>query len=93
MANETATGEAILQQVVRLGRALQASGSSVALSEIIDATTAVSLIDLGDRQQLRTALQSTLVKQARSLDQFDRAFDRLFPPRPRSSHASEGDGW
>lgn len=86
MADETATGEAILQQVVRLGRALQASGNSVALSEIIDATTAVSVIDLGDRQQLRIALQSTLVKQARGLDPFDRAFDRLFPSRPRRDH-------
>jgi uncharacterized protein with von Willebrand factor type A (vWA) domain len=83
MAEEAAIGEAILERVVRLGRVLQARGNSVALSEIIDAAAATGEIDLGDREQLRAALQSTLVKQARSLDDFNNSFDRLFPSRPR----------
>jgi uncharacterized protein with von Willebrand factor type A (vWA) domain len=80
----------ITDRTVSLGRALQAQGVSVSLSEIIDATRAVAEIDLLARSQLRTALRTTLVKDARHDALFDREFDHCFPARPhgdRVDHA------
>src|SRR5215213_6474186 len=68
-------------RTLQLGRALQASGVNVSLSELIDAARAASQIDLGQRQQLHTALRSTLVKDSRHYATFDLAFERYFPLR------------
>jgi uncharacterized protein with von Willebrand factor type A (vWA) domain len=79
----------ITDRTVRLGRALQAHGVSVSLSEIIDATRAIAEIDLLSRSELRTALRTTLVKDARHDAVFDREFDHCFPALPL--HDRRGD--
>jgi hypothetical protein len=86
--------DGITDRTVRLGRALQAHGVAVSLSEIIDATRAVGEIDLLSRRQLRDALCATLVKDARHHALFDREFDRCFPARqlrPSTTDASHTD--
>jgi uncharacterized protein with von Willebrand factor type A (vWA) domain len=60
---------------------LQSQGVEIALSEVIDASSAAAAIDLGSRRQLREALRATLIKHQRHNDRFDAAFERLFPAR------------
>ncbi|MDH3302389.1 MAG: VWA domain-containing protein [Acidimicrobiia bacterium] len=74
-------GDALADRIVRLGRALQLRGIDVALSEVIDASRAATLIDLGSRSELRTALKATMIKDPLHVEAFDAAFDRLFPSR------------
>jgi uncharacterized protein with von Willebrand factor type A (vWA) domain len=71
----------LADRTVALGRALQAAGVNVSLSEIIDATRATTAIDLARRAELHAALRATLVKQARHYPTFEWAFDRYFPAR------------
>src|SRR6266568_4822436 len=47
-------------------------------SEALDALAASSEIGLGDRDTFKSALASTLVKEARDLPTFDRLFDLYF---------------
>jgi uncharacterized protein len=75
------TAGSIADRTVQLGRALQAAGVNVSLSEIIDAARSVTEIDLSRRTELHAALRSTLVKQARHYPTFEVAFDRYFPAR------------
>jgi uncharacterized protein with von Willebrand factor type A (vWA) domain len=79
-----------MDRIVRLGRSLRAGGVKVALAEIVDAGRAATAIDLADRGELRLALRATLVKDPRHYPQFDAAFDRLFPARPRPDSPSSG---
>ena len=71
----------LADRTVALGRALQAAGVNVSLSEIIDAARATTEIDLARRSELHAALRATLVKQARHYPTFEWAFDRYFPAR------------
>lgn len=71
----------IADRTVQLGRALQAAGVAVSLSEIIDAARSIAEIDLSHRSELHAALRSTMVKQARHYPTFELAFDRYFPAR------------
>jgi uncharacterized protein with von Willebrand factor type A (vWA) domain len=71
----------LADRTVALGRALQAAGVNVSLSEIIDAARASTEIDIGRRSELHAALRATLVKHARHYPTFEWAFDRYFPAR------------
>ncbi len=84
----TTTTETLADRTVRLGRALQAHGVNVSLSEIIDATRSVGEIDLRSRTELREALRATMIKDARHYPLFEREFDHCFPARP---HRAGGD--
>ena len=75
------THSALADRTVALGRALQAAGVSVSLSEIIDAARATTEIDIARRSELHAALRATLVKQSRHYPTFEWAFDRYFPAR------------
>lgn len=72
-------GDALVGRVIALGRSLQAGGVNVAQAELIDAGRAAALTDLGSREDLRTALRATMVKDPRHFGIFDAAFERLFP--------------
>ncbi len=81
MSAETATGDALAERIIRLGRSLQSRGVDVALAEMIDASRAATFVDIGSRAELRVALKTTMVKNPIHFETFDAAFDRLFPPR------------
>jgi uncharacterized protein with von Willebrand factor type A (vWA) domain len=71
----------LADRTVALGRALQAAGVNVSLSEIVDAARATTEIDIAQRAELHAALRATLVKHARHYSTFEWAFDRYFPVR------------
>lgn len=85
MDAETASGEALSERIIRLGRSLQLRGVEVAIAEIIDAERAAINVDLRSREELRVALRSTMVKSPVHFETFDAAFDRLFPARATTS--------
>ncbi len=82
-------GDTIADRTVRLGHSLQVAGVGVSLSEIIDAASAATVVDLGSRDEFREALRSTMVKHPRHYPIFDAAFDRYFPARPLRQRADE----
>ena len=61
------------------------------LGEMVDATQALTHLDLADRELLRAVLASCLTKKATLRDRFDRCFDAAFPlSRPAASPDSPG---
>ena len=94
MSETGASGEAVAERIIRLGRALQGR-VDLSMAEIIDASRAAEVIDLGSRQQLRLALRATMIKDPQHYPTFDATFDRLFPvhlgrdPATDLNHAAE----
>lgn len=85
----------LVDRVVALARALHARGLDVAVSDTIDAVTALGHLDLGDvdvarRTELRECLRVTLVKQADPRRHFDELFDRWFPAATRAPGTAIG---
>ena len=61
---------------------LRAAGLPVSLTENIDAMDAVRHVPLEDREALRTAMASTMVKRPEHRPAFDAVFDSYFSPAP-----------
>ena len=77
-----AAGDALWDRVLALASGLRSAGVDVALSQLLDAAEALRHIELADREELRMALRTTLVKHAHELPRFDALFDVSFPARP-----------
>jgi uncharacterized protein with von Willebrand factor type A (vWA) domain len=77
-----AAGDALWDRVLVLASRLRSAGTDVALSQLLDAAEALRHIRLADRDELRTALRTTLVKHAHELARFEALFDVCFPARP-----------
>ena len=58
---------------------LRATGVPISTSETLDAVTAMSLIDLSNRRELKIALSTTLIKDVSFNTAFHRAFNSVFP--------------
>lgn len=72
---------------------LRAAGIPVSMVETIDAMRALEVIDIGNRQALKSTLAATLVKAERHLEAFDTAFEVFFALAPQAPAASEqGNG-
>jgi uncharacterized protein with von Willebrand factor type A (vWA) domain len=84
-----AAGDALWDRVHQLASGLRAGGADLALSQLLDAAEALRHIRVADREELRTALRTTLVKHAHELERFDALFDRCFPPRPAATDQPE----
>jgi uncharacterized protein with von Willebrand factor type A (vWA) domain len=69
----------MLDQLVLLAHGLQAGGIPTALTEVMDAATTLSAVDLLDRGVLRECLRATLVKRPDDTGLFNLLFDRYFP--------------
>jgi hypothetical protein len=71
---------------------LRTCGVPVSMVEAIDAMEALQVVDLADRQALKTTLGATLVKSSRYLEAFDTAFEVFFaldrPPPPKETNDS-----
>ena len=76
--------------------ALRAAGVPVALSEVLDATRAMGVVDLLDREALRQAFAATAVKRPHHRATYDRLFDLWWPPvigdPTRADAGTDGDG-
>jgi uncharacterized protein len=60
--------------------ALRGAGLPVSLAEGLDAVRAMAVIDLADREALRAAYATTVVKRPAHRPAFDTLFDLWFPP-------------
>ncbi|MGH8861671.1 MAG: vWA domain-containing protein [Jatrophihabitantaceae bacterium] len=61
--------------------ALRTAGVAVSVAEDIDAASALGVVDLLDREQLRAAYAAALVKRHTHRPAFDTLFDLYFPAR------------
>jgi len=77
------------QRVLDLVHALRRANVPVAVSDALDAMRASTLIDLLEREQLREALASTMVKSPSHRGAFDLLFDIYFPNRSTQPVAGE----
>ncbi len=73
--------DTIWTQVERLVADLRRRGIDVSLTEVLDAARAIEHIDLTRRNELRSMLNATLVKQVHQQSTFAELFDRHFPVR------------
>lgn len=79
----------VTDHVLTLAGELREAGAPVSVAETTDAMEAVLVVGMTDRDALRQALATTLVKDPSRLDLFDRLFDVLFPA-PRSTAPVDG---
>ena len=70
----------MVDQVTRLATVLRKAGIDVATGDVIDATRALTLLDLLDRELVRSALRAVMISREPDLAVFDRAFDMVFAP-------------
>lgn len=70
----------LLDRVVGLGQALRTAGVPVSVAESLDAVRALGAVGLLDREGVRAALASTMVKRAAHRPTFEALFDLWFPP-------------
>ncbi|HEY3522326.1 MAG TPA: VWA domain-containing protein [Candidatus Limnocylindrales bacterium] len=80
-------GARLLAQAVGFGRALRAAGLQVDLSAAVDFARALTLVDLGDRTQVRAAGAAVFVRRRDERPTYDRVFDRWWRRRGRPSNA------
>jgi len=72
----------VIDAVVDCAARLRRAGVEVPLSATVEATEALRHVDIGEREQVRTALVATLIKRSADLVTFARIFDRCFPASP-----------
>ena len=88
----TAPESGLLAREIAFFDALRAAGVPVALSEVIDATRAMGVVDLLDREGLRQAFAATAVKRPHHRATYDRLFDLWWPAVTGEPTPSSGDG-
>ena len=81
--------QAVPHAVTTLVDRLRRGGLPVSTSETLDAIAAVQRMDLSQRQDVRTALKSTLVKDSTHDVLFMRAFESVFPRQARTRAQTE----
>lgn len=74
-------------RIVELAALLRQNGVRVSPGEVEDASLALREVGLDDRETVRAALSSTLVKRSRDRALFDRVFDLFFSPAGGLSRA------
>lgn len=80
----------LLQRQLGFVGALRDAGLPVSLSEVLDATRALGVVDLGEREQLRAGYAASLLKRPAHRQAFDALFDLWFPAVTGEPHALAG---
>ncbi|MBV9735557.1 MAG: VWA domain-containing protein [Acidisphaera sp.] len=75
----------IAANVMHFARLLRRAGLPVGPSEMLAAQQALTLVDLGDRTEVRTGLRGVMIHRHEHADIFDQAFD-LFWRDPTAAH-------
>jgi uncharacterized protein len=98
--NDATSGDRILAMVLRLFDGLHRSGVNSSLAEVLDAVATLRHIDLFDRNMVRVALKSALVKRPEDSATFELLFEQCFvltgdglalnDDREAGMHASNG---
>jgi uncharacterized protein with von Willebrand factor type A (vWA) domain len=68
------TGSRIAGNVMQFGRLLRRAGLPIGPGDLLAAQTALSLVDVANRRETRTALRSVMVHRYEHLDLFNQAF-------------------
>jgi uncharacterized protein len=71
----SARGKGTLPNVMGFARSLKELGVKVSLSQVLDASRSVELVDIGERADFRALLRANLVSQKEDFPVFDLAFD------------------
>ncbi len=74
-------GEQFVGSSVRFARALRIAGLTTDLGAAIDFARALGLVDLGDREQVRSAGAAVFVRRRDDLEIYDEVFDRFWRRR------------
>ncbi len=74
-------GERFTGNAVRFARALRLAGLTTDLGAAIDFARALGLVDLGDREQVRSAGASVFVRRRDDLEIYDEVFARFWRSR------------
>ena len=69
----------LLEREIGFFHALRDAGVSISLAEVLDATRALGVIDLLEREALREALAACVLKRPAHRQTFDTLFDLWFP--------------
>ncbi len=77
-----AAGDGVLAMLLALVDELRLAGVAISMVEVLDATAALSQLDLADRPVLRAGLGAALVKRPEDHPVFQLAFDHCFPVTP-----------
>lgn len=71
-------GHGTLSNVLAFGRALKELGVKVSLSQIIDASRSLDLVDIAQKSDFRALLRSNLISQKEDFPVFDMVFDSFW---------------
>jgi uncharacterized protein with von Willebrand factor type A (vWA) domain len=83
----------LLERQIGFVGALRGAGLHISLAEVLDATRAVGVVDLREREQLRAGYAASLLKRPAHRQTFDALFDLWFPAVTGEPHAGrEVDG-
>ncbi len=72
------SGSGLVVQLARFAGGLRARGVDVSIKDELDGATALTLIDLFDREEVRRALKTAFKVRRRDLAAFDEAFERFW---------------
>jgi len=80
---DTVDGRRLLGEAVGFGRALRAAGLSVDLGAAVDYARSLTLVEVGDREQVRAAGEAIFVRRRDDRVIYDAVFDRWWRQRRR----------
>ncbi|MCE3241023.1 MAG: domain containing CoxE-like protein [Deltaproteobacteria bacterium] len=68
-------GHGTVANLLAFGRALKQLGVKVSLSQVIDTSRSLNLVDIGEKEDFRALLRSNLISQVEDFPVFDMVFD------------------
>jgi uncharacterized protein with von Willebrand factor type A (vWA) domain len=71
----SARGKGTLPNLMAFGRALKQLGVKVSLSQVIDSSKAIDLVDIAEKTDFRALLRANLISQKEDFPAFDMLFD------------------
>ena len=83
---DTVDGRRLLGEAVGFGRALRAVGLSVDLGAAVDYARSLTLVEVGDREQVRAAGEAIFVRRRDDRAVYNAVFDRWWRQRRRRHH-------
>jgi uncharacterized protein len=75
-------GRGTVKNVLAFGRVLKELGVKLGLSQVMDSSRALELVDVGSREDFRAALRANLVSDKDAIALFERAFDLFWRAGP-----------
>ena len=82
----------LLERQIGFVGALRDAGLHISLAEVLDATRALGVVDLREREQLRAGYAASLLKRPAHRQAFDALFDLWFPAVTGEPHSATDDG-